>query len=263
MDEYNAKIIYKCFSNELDYIYGLHAIKSELKLRNKVKKCESCKRKYLKKCWKYARDKDNWCDVCNDPNKLQQHMNFDYYKLLTYENYFDCVPNEIISLIFDNLSEYEVMNFYIAMQYCDRENFIKIAYWAQVHCANCKYIKKKYFHCNMCNLRLCIDCTQKCTYCDNRIEIIKYKQNDINKNSPYYLNDYNNYEINYQNTCLEEWSTCSDNYGYMKTHRGRVITKKEYDLSILCDTCGESICRNCIACEYMPPGVDCDTCYSK
>ena len=266
MEDYNAEIIYKCFSNKLDYIYGLRAIKSELKLRNKIKKCGSCNRKYFGKNWKVVGHNDNWCDTCNEPNKLQQHMKFHYHKILTNTNktnYFDYVPNEIISLIFDNLSEYEVMNFYIAIQNCDRENFKKIACWAQIRCGFCKSIKKKYFKCWYCDIFICSDCTEKCAYCDDMVDSRKKK--DLHIDNTYYLDDYENFHMDISETCLDDWSSCIWPEKYVGYIQPKPISNKEYNWSVTCITCNKKICYNCIGdqdkeCDY---NHYCKTCSSK
>jgi len=249
MEDHNAQIIYKCFSNELDYIYGLYAIKRELKEREVIKKCELCNRAYFTRRTIYINHNSNWCDKCNDPNFTQQHMKFNYHKILTYTNktnYFDYVPDEIISLIFDNLSEYEVMNFYIAIQKCDRENFKKIAYWAKMRCVACKYIKTKYLHCFQCNTRLCFDCTKKCTYCDNRIWYPKFTKDDVQIDDIHYLGDYDDYRIDKKDTCLDEWSMCSDTHMYVEYYNEKFsISDKEYLWNFKCEICKEDICLNC------------------
>ena len=133
MQDYNAKIISQCFLNELDYIHGLYAIKREL--RKTLKTCRSCKRKFLQQSLNYVHYREDWCDECNEPSKHHEHVQFDYCKILTKDqteyNCFDYLPNEIVSLIFSNLTEYEVMNFYMAIQKCDKENLKKIIEWAK------------------------------------------------------------------------------------------------------------------------------------
>ncbi len=272
MDDYNATIIFKCFSNELDYIYGLYAIKRELKRLDMVRRCELTNRKYLRDRWRPAGENKNWCNSCIKQSSFQKHMKFNYCRILTNDkiidsnniNYFNYLPDEIISLIFNNLNEYEVLNFYIAIQKCDVENFKKLAYWAQVRCESCKHIKKKYFHCNWCNLRLCSDCTKKCTYCVNRISLIKYEKEELHVNySAHYLADYDDYPVNYDGTCLDEWSTCGEAYKYVEYFPKSDITENQYDWHLSCKTCTESICRNCIEHEGFCYEFECKNCYVK
>jgi hypothetical protein len=268
MDDYNATIIFKCFSNELDYVYGLYAIKRELKKLDMVRRCGLSNRKYLRDRWAYAGGNENWCNNCvNQGLELQKHMKFNYNQILTNnqiveKNNFDRLPNEIISLIFNHLNEYEVLNFYIAIQKCDMENFKKIAYWSQVRCESCKYIKKKYFHCNMCNLRLCSDCTIKCTYCNNRIRSINYEKEELRMdNSSHYLGYRGNYAIDYMDTCLDQWSTCGESHQYVEYFRKCTITERQYDWHFSCETCEKSICRNCIGHEGLHYEFECKNCY--
>ncbi len=264
MDDYNATIIFKCFSNELDYIYGLYAIKSELKRLNMINRCEFSKRKYLRDRFIYAGANENWCNNCVEPGTSQNHMKFNYHQLVDKNdnNYFNYLPDEIMSIIFNNLNEYEILNFYIAIQKCDMENFKKFAYWGKVRCESCKYIKKKYFNCNTCKLRLCSDCTKKCTYCDNRISLIKYNKNDLYvDNSAHYLDDYDDYDMNYEGSCLDEWSTCGEAHRYVEYFPKCDITETQYDWHFCCKTCKESICRNCIEHESLSYDFECKNCY--
>ena len=252
MDDYNANIIYKCLSNELGYIYGLHAIKRELKRNNYIKMCESCNRKHLTEFYTdeyectYLYEKV--CHECSHPNEKQEHIKFDHYTILTNKRAkISCLPNEIISLIFNNLSEYEVMNFCIAMHACNREIFIIILFWSQLYCASCLHVKKKYFNCYSCEMMACLDCTQQCACCDNRIRL--HKKEDLHIDSKYYLGDYKTkygYLYKYkQNICLHFPDSCTSSWIHLYGKPSQ-ISKKEYHNGVICITCNKFICYNCI-----------------
>ena len=263
MDEYNANIIYKCFSNQLNYVYGLQAIKRELKLRDKLKKCKVCKRKYLHdKLRSFPKIYDPNCEHIGNNNVK---LNFSYCKRMTNKkipsnNYFAILPDEIISLIINNLFEYEIMNFYIATENSDRTNFIKMIYWAQIGCAICFTIKKKYYHCFICDLMICSDCTKKCEYCDNRIinRCNKSISSDID-NSPYYLKNFHNI-CDYGETCLGEWSICNSPERNAELYQDEIIRNDEYSWSINCKKCGKLLCNNCIGYD-LGYGFNCKRCH--
>jgi hypothetical protein len=222
MSNYNSSILLKCFSDKLPCIYGVHAILREIE----------------------EDDLAGYDKTCN-----------------IYEpgiNYFKIIPYDIILLIIDLLNEYDVLNFCIAIQKCDKLTLNKLVYWNDLYCFQCENVKLKYYYCHECAQVLCHDCVKKCECCDNMVRNYDFENVDLDSGTYYHIPNIGNKKFY---GCANKMSVCNFINMSLMEYGNVKILSTQYHWGNKCATCGLDYCHNC-AMEYDPGRVMCRKCYS-
>lgn len=250
MENHNSSIILKCLAGNLPCIYGIVAIKRELKKNNLVKICKSCNKKFIIRAIPTNLNYNCDCDNCerliglieSSENKSLENKSFvDNNNIINQDNknYLRGLLPELLLLIIDELSDYDTINFSIAIRKCDITTFKKIARprnTKYIGCWGCDKLSFKYFNCFECAKGLCANCVIKCELCDN---IIKNPQNGSYK-----------YLCDGDGSCTDEWSTCSDSHLYLEYFKKHVAKKNKYGWGFGCQKCKKYVCRNCFNYDY-------------
>jgi hypothetical protein len=148
MFNYNSSILLQCFQDKLPCIWGVYAILRE-------------------------NTNEKMINYKTPESTIPIVKSSDV-------NYFKHLPYEIILLIINNLYDNDIMHFCIAIQQCDKKTLNKLAFWYDIYCWGCENITLKYYYCWDCQKKLCPDCVQKCSCCEDMIDNCCYTVDYLN-----------------------------------------------------------------------------------
>ena len=136
--------------------------------------------------------------------RLNNVLNSENNDILNNNNdgidYFDIIPKDMKSNIYDMLDDYDKINFSIVMYKrttcTEIINTIRLLAKAfNIECQNCYEIKHINYRCHRCDKSLCENCTIKCDICNNIIPNRQFRNINHAHNKEHDLGNHNDNAI--------------------------------------------------------------------